>query len=160
MAGEAKGDAAPAGDAEAARTVLGGEWVDGVEYRKGARKERVFVRELSFRQIHEFAALVERRDTCGLIELCTQKPAGWVDELTSDSAAELSGVCYRLNFPEALRLAKKDPVLAIRIRELVGSAYQAAAGAWIDSSRTLPSSASAAETGSDSSTSPRDGSTP
>lgn len=144
---------------EAERTVFAGEQSSPVEvvYRDG-RKEKIVLVDLTYRQLHRWAAFAQEDKPAELIEISAGKPEGWSDLLTIESAAALQEAALRVNFPKALKIAGKDTLLAARLQHVFGVMIQALTPpeSFDSLSATLPApspSASAEASGSDASTS-------
>jgi len=147
--------AAPDKEADAARAVRGGEHVD-VVHRDG-RRETVLLRELTYRQLGEFATYVRDDRMADLIEMCVGQENGWLDKLTLESSADLAQACLKANFPLALKFAKQDQLLGVKLAGMLAGMARVAnlSDLFPPLSAKSPepvSSASAAETGSESST--------
>ena len=89
-----------------------------VAYLDG-RTELLRLRRLTLRELYTWCHLLGAKDTPGLVALCAEKPAPWIDLLTDDSFAALAEICIRLNFPRAMTLSDKDPVIASAISAVV-----------------------------------------
>lgn len=157
---------AASASAEAERTVFAGEHSSPIEitYRDG-RVEKIVLLDLTYRQLHRWAALAKEDKQPELIELCSGKPLGWSDQLTIESAAALAEVALSVNFRKALKLAKHDLVLGASVTHVFGVMMAAIRlPGFIDGlSATLPElspAASAEATGSAASISPPAGSPP
>jgi hypothetical protein len=157
---------APASPNEAERTVFAGEQSSPVEvtYRDG-KVEKIVLLDLTYRQLHRWAALAQEDKQADLVELSAGRPVGWSDLLTLESAAALAEAALRVNFPKALRIAGKDTLLAARMQHVFGVMTEAirlpGSIAALSAISPGPSPAeSAAATGSAVSTLPLAGSPP
>lgn len=74
-------------------TLIGGKQV--IVNLTDGMKESVFVKQLPIRKLPEY--LAKQDDEAGLIELATDKPAGWADKLTIDSHETLIEAVEAMN---------------------------------------------------------------
>jgi hypothetical protein len=121
------------------------------------KKDIVFLRRLTIRQLHRFIEYVTTDQTPELVALCTEKPIEWVDELDLESYATLAEKCVLINFPRATTIADKDLGVAVKLypyrAKVAALMRQATAGQLTKPSSDAPApSASAAVNGSGSST--------
>jgi len=138
-----------------------------VAYLDG-KKETVQISRLSIRQLYTFAKHLAATEGPELAALCTGKPIEWIDTLTPASFAALHRACIDLNFPAASEVAKGDPRLAAKLMPFIQDsattlilAMGAMAGLNSNASSPAPApSVSPAATGSESSTTPQDVSSP
>ena len=130
------------------------------------RTETLSLPRLSIRQLYTFAHHIDGERSVEIATLCTGRPAEWLDTLADDSFAALVEKCIELNFPRAGVIALKDTTLAAKLIPfaqkvqtvmVIGASLGEALKAW---SPAPASSDSAPETGSASSTSPQDASSP
>lgn len=134
----------------ASKSLINAEPVE-VESLDGT-KVSVSLARLSIRQLYVFAEHVRGNKTPELVALCTGKPIEWVDSLTPESFAELAGRCVTANFPTAMTIAEKDPVMAIMIGPLVATGVLSVA-AMLPAIKP-PTPPTAGESGSSSSPAP------
>lgn len=130
------------------------------------RTEVVQLARLSIRQLYTFAHHLDGERSVEIAALCTGRPPEWLDSLADDSFAALVEKCIELNFPRAGVIALKDSTLAAKLIPfaqkvqtvmVIGASLGEALKAW---SPAPASPDSAPATGSASSTSPQDDSSP
>lgn len=105
-----------------------------VKFKMDGRTESVRVRELSVDELPKFAAIQD--DEVAMIELCTDKTAGWAKTVTRDSHVALIKAVEEVNggfFQEwAERIQKREerlmPGITARKIEALTSAVAQAAG--------------------------------
>ena len=118
---------------------------------------------LSLRQLYTFAEHVRGSRTPELVALCTGQTVEWVDSLTDESFGDLTQRCVAANFQRAMTIGDRDPVMAgiigpstargvIAVSEMIKAIQPSAGTSGSNSSAAPAPSASAAVTGSASST--------
>ncbi|MDX2187800.1 MAG: hypothetical protein SFV32_12765 [Opitutaceae bacterium] len=131
----------------------------------------VVVKQLSIRQLYQFVTYAKEAKTPEIVALATGKPIEWVDGLDLDVFAELAKVAMQLNFPRAMKVVQGgDPIMATELSPLLEkfvertkslSKLQGEASDALSALSPSPApSGSAAETGSESSTTHPSDSTP
>lgn len=90
-------------------------------------KETVELRQLSIRQLYRFIELATQDATPEIVALCVGQPSPWIDTLSDESYTDLAQQCHEQNFPRAMRLSAKDPLIAIRVAPLAVRFQQAQA---------------------------------
>lgn len=142
-------------------TILGSEPVE-IEFM--GSKISVALAPLSIRQLLQFCQLVIAEQRFELVQLCTGKPAEWLDQLPPASFAKLYTAAFNENFKKATPIIMADPTLApvfLRIvRQMQSTALEILSVIGSDLSPELQLSASAEATGTALSTCSPGGSSP
>ncbi len=90
-----------------------------VNFEDGRAPERISIKPLSISKLYQWLYLAVDRGEVEMVMLCTGKEKDWVDSLDLDSFGLLAEKCNAINFPRAVRLAKRGaPIAAALIAPL------------------------------------------
>ena len=79
----------------------------------------VVLKRLTIRQLYAFVDAAHRDQTPELVAVCADQNDEWVDRLSVESFAELAEKCILQNFPQAMIVAQRDPVIAAKIMPIL-----------------------------------------
>ena len=79
------------------------------------QQESLALKELSITELYQFIDLTVAGKTPEIIALSASRNLDWVNSLSLDTFAELAALCFKANFPKAVRIADKDPIAGLKL---------------------------------------------